>query len=139
MVSRSNELDELIRSCIRRLNKARDDLTKAHGEVIRLEGELEGLRAARRTLQEESSQLELPIEKKHRAISSQWNDILCHFLASAPRPLSIDDIMAFIAIKGFDITRNAVRSQLHLYMNRGFLERVGDGIYRATDVVKRYC
>ena len=134
-----DELDNLIRGCVRRLARARDDLRKAQDEVTHLEGELEGLRAARRTLQEEDPQLELPIQGKSRNISSEWSEILCHFLARAPNPLSIDDIMGFIALRGFAINRNAVRSQLHLYMNRGFLERVSDGVYRATDLVKRLC
>jgi len=47
--------------------------------------------------------------------------------------------MGFIGERNFAINRNAVRSQLHSYAIRGFLERVGDGLYRATDVVKSYC
>jgi hypothetical protein len=126
------ELDRLIRHCAQRLNKARDD-------VRRLEGELEGLLAARNALFHDEPQLELPDLPRQREISPEWREILCHLLRRAPNPVSIDEVMEFIEAHRFQISRNAVRSQLHAYVNRGFLERLGDGLYRATDVVKAYC
>jgi hypothetical protein len=132
MAAKVAELDRLIRNCAQRLNRARDD-------VRRLEGELEGLVAARKALFRSEPQLELPELPKPREISSEWREILCLFLNRAPNPASIDEVMEFIERRRFQINRNAVRSQLHTYANRGFLERLGDGLYRATDVVKRHC
>jgi hypothetical protein len=132
MATKLAQLDSLIRARAARLNKMRDD-------VRRMEGELEGLLEARKALFENEPQLELPELPKTREISSDWNEILCFFLRRAPNPTSIDEVMQFISERNFKISRNAVRSQLHVYMNRGFLERLGDGLYRATDVVKPYC
>jgi hypothetical protein len=95
--------------------------------------------AARNALFHNEPQLELPDLPKPREFSPEWREILCLFLKRAPNPASIDDVVQFIEERKFRITRNAVRSQLHSYVNRGFLERLGDGLYRATDVVKRYC
>jgi hypothetical protein len=132
MAAKVTELDRLIRNCAQRLNRARDD-------ARRLEGELEGLLAARNALFHNEPQLELPELPKPREISPEWREILCLFLKRAPNPASIDEVMEFIERHRFQINRNAVRSQLHSYVNRGFLERLGDGLYRATDVVKRFC
>jgi hypothetical protein len=132
MAASVKELDRLIRNCARRLNSARD-------EVSRLEGELEGLLSARNALFRNEPQLELPDLPRSREISAEWREILGFFVKRAPNPASIDEVMAFIDERSFKINRNAVRSQLYAYVNRGFLERLGDGLYRATDVVKRYC
>jgi hypothetical protein len=132
MATKLEQLDNLIRARAARLGKARD-------EIRRLEGELEGLLEARRALFAHEPKLQLPELPRARDLSAEWNDILCFILRRAPNPTSIDDVMQFIVERKFQIRRNAVRSQLHVYMNRGFLERVGDGLYLATDAVKPYC
>ncbi|HUJ37280.1 MAG TPA: hypothetical protein VLW88_06350 [Hyphomicrobium sp.] len=132
MVAKSEELDRLIQDCARRLARARADIRK-------LEVELQTLMRARRAVFEDEGQLDLPNLPRAREISPEWKDILNFFLQRAPEAVSIDEVMSFIQQRGFDIKRNAVRSQLHLYVHRRFLERMGDGLYRATDAVKPFC
>jgi hypothetical protein len=132
VVGKSDELDRLISEYSRRLNKAR-------AEAQRLEIEIAALVRARRAIFENDEQLELPDLPKTREISREWKEILRFFLQRLPNPVSIDEVMGFIADHGFSINRNAVRSQLHVYVARGFLERLGEGLYRATDAVKPLC
>ena len=135
--SHKTQLSELIR-------QSRQSLREAQNRLQTLEGELEGFTKARELLVGESSSCGVsddiePSEHRGREISRDWRKILGHFLKVAPNPMSIDDIMGFINKSNMVISRNAVRSQLHIYCNRGFLKRVSDGHYRATDAIKRIC
>lgn len=132
MAFKVEDLDKLIRQLQLRLEKARTD-------VVRFEAELKGLMSARNALFHHVGSSVAPISLPGREISPEWKEILSYFLKAAPQAISIDEVMQFIASRDLEINRNAVRSQLHAYVNRGFLERVQEGLYRATDAVKRYC
>ena len=140
--SDSVKSDDVVTEIKYRLSQNRRRLISARQAVSRLEGELEGLRAAREIV----GGGELPLEwvddlypQRGRDISPGWRRILGLFIKRLPAPVSIGDVMNFVTEHELGISRNAVRSQLHLYANRGFLKRVGDGLYKATDAVKRVC
>lgn len=118
------DLDKLVRQLQLRLEKART-------EVMRTEAELKGLLLARDLIFQRGGS---PPATSGREMSNEWKEILSYFRKVAPQPVSIDEVMQFIDTRGLDINRNAVRSQLHSYVNRGFLERVDEGRYRASAV-----
>jgi hypothetical protein len=125
-----DDLDRLIRQQTLKLEKLR-------AEVAKLEGELRGLNAARNLIARGMGAATTTLFQ--REISKEWREILTYFLRASPNPVSIGEVMQFIDSRGIQINRNAVRSQLHHYVNRGFLERIGEGLYRATDAVKPLC
>lgn len=117
-------------------------------EISRMEGELDGLLHARRLIADKDdlspptllSEADFNPNKRERELSPQWKSILVNvFLRQLPNPVSIDEAMSYIHMMGWGINRNAVRSQLHLYAQRGLLKRMGDGLYRATDAIKPFC
>lgn len=127
-------IDANIRQARRRAEELRIELEK-------LEGELSGLRAARAivTGEDHSPNQDVATPSKRTEISGPWRKILSHFVSKSPNAVSIDDVMIFIHNNNLEIGRNAVRSQLHNYAQRGFLKRISDGLYIATDAVKRVC
>ena len=128
------EIDANIRQAQRRAHDLRIELDK-------LEGELSGLRAARTivTGEEQAPSRDTAPPHKRTEISAPWRKILSHFVSKSPNAVSIDDVMIFIHNHNLEIGRNAVRSQLHNYAQRGFIKRIRDGLYVATDAVKRVC
>jgi hypothetical protein len=124
-----------------RLVENHQRLVAARHAVSRIEGELNGLAIAWEIAGGDRPLPDLSESQilRGRDISPAWRMILGYFLKRLPAPASIGDVMGFIADNDLRISRNAVRSQLHLYANRGFLKRVGDGLYKATDAVKRIC
>lgn len=130
MSARIDELNRLIRQYQMRLEKARK-------EAELLEGEIRGLIAARNlfTHGDVQSNSELSLSSG-RDLSSEWRTILSYFDQVAPQPVTIDELMHFIDARHLRINRNAVRSQLHHYVKRRYLERLDDGVYRATPLMR---
>lgn len=65
-----------------------------------------------------------------RALKPMWADVLC-FIGSQ-EAATLDDIMAYIERKELPIQRNTLRSQVSIYTNRGWLERLGTAQFRLT-------
>ncbi|MEQ1650243.1 MAG: hypothetical protein ABL898_16815 [Hyphomicrobiaceae bacterium] len=120
--------------------QARKSKRDAQQTLRRLEGELQGLKKIRDIIGGEVVREEPhEADSRTREISSEWRQILSFILSRLPNSVSIGDVMDFVSSKGFDISRNAVRSQLHIYVNRHFLKRISDGHYKATDAIRRVC
>ena len=70
-------------------------------------------------------------DSKERALKSVWAATLRHIgqLGKA----SLDALMAWSDLEGMGIKRNTLRSQMSIYGDRGWVERVSDGVYRLTD------
>lgn len=144
----SKDLNELSAQ----IEQKRRELEDLRAAVRRLQSEIASMIATKHALLRDSQQLSFFREteesgenrfgtsgRRARRISSEWNQILNYFVQRAPSPVSIDEVMHFIAQNSFDVSRNSVRSQLHNYAQRHALERVGDGYYRATNLLKDFC
>lgn len=115
-------------------------LRRHAAELEELSGEIEGLRQARLVAYGDEGVPEPEINlPTGRGISTAWKKILNYFLQKSPNYVSISEVMQFISENELGISRNAVRSQLHLYEQRGFLKRVSEGEYKATGAIKRVC
>lgn len=78
-----------------------------------------------------------PAEGRSRAISEQWKALLLYIAGVWPGAVRNDDILGHAETAGIKISRESLRSQLSTYTNRGFLERVEQGVYRITELGAR--
>jgi hypothetical protein len=69
-------------------------------------------------------------ESRDRALKDIWV-LALRFIGKADRA-SLDDIMQWSDADNIGIKRNTLRSQLSIYAERGWVERVSDGVYRLT-------
>lgn len=69
-------------------------------------------------------------EVRDRALKREWASALQFIGRSGTATL--DDIMSWSAAEGAGIKRNTLRSQLSIYTERGWVERVADGVYSLT-------
>ena len=69
-------------------------------------------------------------ESRDRALKGSWT-LALRFIGKAEN-VSLDDIMRWSDAEGIGIKRNTLRSQLSIYSERGWVERVSDGVYRLT-------
>lgn len=124
-----------------RINLSSRRLNSVVSELETLRGKVQGLRSAREVAYGYDGIPEniLFDSAEKPDISPSWRQILGYILRRSPNPTSIDEIMSYIQHNNLRINRNAVRSQLHLYAQRRFLKRVSDGLYIATDAIKRIC
>lgn len=70
-------------------------------------------------------------EGRERALKAEWA-LALQFIGQA-ETASLDAIMKWSDAEGAGIKRNTLRSQLSIYAERGWVERVGDGVYRLTN------
>jgi chromosome segregation ATPase len=133
----SGPLEELEK----KIRKVRAAKISIRDKLEHLEGELLGLKAAQEILGNESEDADFDeeIDRRGREMSPAWKNILGLFSRLSPNSVSIGDVMNFIAENDIRINRNAVRSQLHLYAQRGYLRRTGDGMYKATEALRKIC
>lgn len=77
--------------------------------------------------------------RRPRALSETWQQLL-RFVGSRPSETAeIDELWQEIRRSSLDVSRNTLRSQLSVYADRGYLERVSAGTYRLTDMGRRAC
>ena len=69
-------------------------------------------------------------EVRDRALKTEWALVL-QFIGERG-PASLNAIMDWSEAEGAGIKRNTLRSQLSIYAERGWVERVADGVYRLT-------
>jgi hypothetical protein len=124
--------ERLIADAERRLRKANLDAAMLKAELARLQRQLVDAKEA-------GQQLPLPLEMRKRGLSDKWGAVLNFMVLRAPNPVSIDEIFMFATENELQITRAALRAQLHNYEKRGFVERVSDGVYLATSAARAYC
>lgn len=68
--------------------------------------------------------------KRDRALTANWITIL-RFIGSRDTA-SLDEIMEFTEAHALNIQRNTLRSQTSIYADRGWLDRVDQGVFRLT-------
>ncbi|MBI1383357.1 MAG: hypothetical protein GC150_00385 [Rhizobiales bacterium] len=129
---REQRLLRLIHNTELRLQRAIDEASKIRAELVELRERLA-------VAQSEAAQIPLPFENKVRGMSEKWASVLNFIVLRSPQPVSVDDILAFAHENGLEVSRSSVRAQLHHYVQRGFIERIGDGAYLITHEGRRYC
>jgi hypothetical protein len=123
------QLDSAITDCEARLQRTKERLREHQDLLFRLDGELHGLRTARKALETE---LMGKPSSQQRGISTAWLKILGEIAKHGEAGASLDAIDSFIEQNSFGIARNATRSQLSNYKARGFIEQVGEAQYRIS-------
>lgn len=131
-MSNARTIDRLIADAKKRLHSAQQDIRKIEAELGELQRRLKEAELA-------EQQLILPLGSRARGLSDKWGTVLNFIVLRAPNPISIDEIASFVAENKLDISRAAIRAQLHHYEKRGFVERVSDGLYLATAAARAYC
>lgn len=131
-MSRIRRIERLITNAELRLSNKRQEVDKVLGELEELRKQLEEVKLA-------DSQLPLPLERKSRGLSEKWGAVLNFMVIRSPNPVSLDEILQFAADNDLKISRAAARAQLHNYTQRGLVERIGDGLYSATNAARDYC
>jgi Fic family protein len=131
-MSSRRTIERLIADAEQRLRLANQDLKKIQTELKELRHRLEEAELA-------EQQLALPLGSRARGLSDKWAIVLNFMVLRAPNPISIDEIAVFVSDNKLDISRAAIRAQLHHYEKRGFVERVSDGLYLATSAARAYC
>jgi len=131
-MSRKRTLERLIADAEQRLRLAHQDIQKVESELAQLKRRLDEARLA-------DQQLPLPLPARARGLSDKWSTVLNFMVLRAPNTVSIDEIVGFALENQLDISRAAIRAQLHHYEKRGFVERVSDGLYLATASARAYC
>ncbi len=110
----------------------------------KLRGQLEAVDAEIRVLQEALARMggEQPAPTKRpkpqpsagstreRALNETWRDALCFI--GATEPASLDAIMAWSDANNKGIKRNTLRSQTSIYVERGWLTRMSEGVFGLT-------
>jgi hypothetical protein len=129
---RVRTIERLITDAERRLHLAKSDVKKVSAELDEL---VERLDETRR----EEEQLHLPLEAKVRGLSEKWGAVLNFMVLREPNPVSIDEILQFAAENDLAITRSSARAQLYNYSQRGFVERISDGHFVATNDARDFC
>lgn len=76
-------------------------------------------------------------ERRERALAPQWADML-RFIGERGKA-SLNDLMAYAADKEHGINRNTLRSQVSIYSERGWLDRVEVGTFRLTEAGAAKC
>lgn len=71
------------------------------------------------------------VRRRERPLAKAWADIL-KFVGSKPGGMSLDLIMDMVDLVGYEVSRNTLRSQMHTYRKRGWVQSVGEGVYRLT-------
>jgi Fic family protein len=131
-MSRRRTIERLISNAENRLRLANQDVRKIQAELADLRNRLEEAQLA-------EQQLALPLGSRSRSLSDKWATVLNFMVLRAPNPVSIDEIATFVSDNKLDISRAAIRAQLHHYEKRGFVERVSDGLYHATGAARTFC
>jgi hypothetical protein len=77
-----------------------------------------------------------------RGLSGAWKAVIAQMSERYPAEVSLDDIVTFATAQGLVIEKDTVRSQMHGYVERGYVDRTSPGMYRvpaegskAADVV----
>ena len=147
------QIEILINECQRKLDSANSGIDHLETELRDLQGQRKNLELEiarigaemlayakiiefeKETLREGKANLDLPgkLRSSQFPISEKWEVILRHFSKENRMPFSIDDIMDFVAEQTFEISRNAIRSQLSSYFHKGILKRPKYGKYQLTN------
>lgn len=114
-----------------------DKLEKSETKVAELACELRGARGALEAALTGVNRKQTDGATARR-LSKPWAEILRFVSLSADRGSTLEEIQLFIEQKDLKIKDTAVRSQLSIYSNpdKGFVEPLGAGIYRLTEVGK---
>ena len=118
---------------------AENRLRRATIEVGKINSELVDLRVQFETAIRAEQQLPLPLENPTRGLSDKWASVLGYMLVRRPNPVSIEEILQFAAENDLSITRAAARAQLYNYTQRGLVERLNDGLFKATIEAQDFC
>lgn len=131
-MKRVQTIERLIADAERRLQKVSLDAAKIEAELKQLQDQLLEVKAS-------GTQLPLPLEGRKRGLSDKWGAVLNFLVLRSPNPVTVDEVVHFATENDLRITRSAIRAQLHNYEKRGFLERIEDGTYLATQTARAYC
>jgi hypothetical protein len=66
--------------------------------------------------------------------SGNWKGIFEYIARNWPNVVTNDEMMSHAGSAGLTLSRQALRAQLSTYTAKGALERVGDGVYRITQL-----
>ena len=75
--------------------------------------------------------------KRERQLQPQWVDMLR--MIGEQETATLDDMEAYGELMGYNIKRNTLRSQVSIYANHGWLERVAQGEFRLTKLGEAKC
>lgn len=74
---------------------------------------------------------------RNRPLSNEWQDILFFIMSSGKA--SLDKIEEHSNSKGYGFKRNVIRSQAKIYVDKGYINRVSDGIFSITQLGAEKC
>ena len=131
-MSSAQRILRLLADAKQRLRKTQDEVEKIKSEILALESQLIAAREA-------DAQPRLPLGDNTRGLSEKWAAVLNYMVLRQPNSVSVDELMSFTADNNLNITRSAMRAQLYNYAQRGFVERVSDGLFRTTDYAREFC
>jgi len=110
---------------------------------------LEVLETEIRTLNEVCDLLAMPIgitassknkttasnsRRRERGLSEKWATVLAAFPNTT---FGYNDIQALSDVLGLDISRNTTRSQMKIYIRRGLVDSIAQGVFKLTEVGKK--
>jgi hypothetical protein len=118
----------------------------------KLRAQLDALEAEIRALQEATTRMSggasndrhhrapssRPGETRERALKREWVSVL-EFIGSRQSGASLDDIIAWSELASLNINRNTLRSQTSIYVDRGWLDRISQGVFRLTEAGRQKC
>jgi hypothetical protein len=74
---------------------------------------------------------------RNRPLSDEWQDILFFIMISGNT--SLDKIEEYSNSKGYGFKRNVIRSQAKIYVDKGYIDRISDGIFSITQLGAGKC
>lgn len=126
---------------LRRMEAKRRELDEARSRVVLLEAELRGWEDAaqafgfnqvRAAPESEAVKPEAHSGRRKRGLNARSKATLAGMAKDYPKDLSFDEIEQHSERAGFPVERATLRSQMALYANMGFVERIGSGRFRIT-------
>lgn len=124
-----NEVLEMIRE-----REGRRDKLRAQADM--LDAEIKVLKEALNRSQGQPSK-RASTGKRDRPLNQTWTDVL-KFIGSTGET-SLDQIYHYAQTKSYEIRKDTIRAQMALYVNRGWLERVTDGVFKLTEAGQEKC
>ena len=77
-----------------------------------------------------------PQRKRRRGLSENWQKILSELAEEYTDGFGYDDLIFVADLLGHPVRRNTARSQMSLYVNEGFVEKIGDNKFKITPAGK---
>lgn len=124
--------DQLIRERKKKLAKLMFAIEKLQTQVEQAKIEIQVLQQARSLSQGEALAQFAPSSRRRRLIVGIWADVMKHI--GSQHKMSLDEIQSYAVCLGKPIQRATLRAQMASYVNREWLARIEDGVFRLTEL-----